>query len=225
MLRSLYAMLDYSIAATDGVEGVVQDFLFDDESWVIHYLVVETPSAMGTRKVLIPPFAVAQPDWETKRLSVHLTSGQVRTAAPLESDLPISRQHERGLKRPGSHLRSFQELLGYIVHTRDGEAGTIEDLIIEDLLWGVHFLVIALKRPLSVLLSPGSVRSISWPGKAAWLNLSLQQVESSTVFDPTAPVNHDREHRLYDYHGRLVTARRIVSQDPQEKEREQTHRY
>ena len=42
MLRSLYVMLDYHIAATDGVQGTVQDCLFDDESWIVHYLVAET---------------------------------------------------------------------------------------------------------------------------------------------------------------------------------------
>lgn len=197
-------MLDYNIAATDGVQGIVQDFLFDDESWIVHYLVAETPGPLGTRKVLIAPFTVGHPDWDTNRLPVHLTSEQIRTAPPLEADMPISRQYERGLKRPGSHLRSFQELVGYSVHTRDGEAGSIEDLIIEDTLWGVHHVIVALKVPRSILLSPESIRSISWPGKAVWLNLSLAEVENSPVFDAAALVNHDREHRLYDYHGRLV---------------------
>jgi len=206
MLRSLYAMLDYNIAASDGVQGIAQDFLLDDESWIVHYLVAETPSLLGARKVLIASFSVGHPDWDTHRLPVRLTSQQIRTAPPLEADMPISQQYECGLKRPGSHLRSFQELLGYNVYTHDGEAGSIQDLIIEDVLWGVHHVIVALKVHRSVLLRPESVRSISWPGKAVWLNLSLAEVESSPVFDPTAPVNHDREHRLYDYHGRLVQA-------------------
>ncbi len=33
MLRSLYIMLDYHIAANDGEVGRVEDSLFDDESW------------------------------------------------------------------------------------------------------------------------------------------------------------------------------------------------
>ena len=70
MLRSLYVMLDYHIAATDGVQGTVQDCLFDDESWIVHYLVAETASPLGQRKVLILPFAVGRPDWKTKRLPV-----------------------------------------------------------------------------------------------------------------------------------------------------------
>jgi hypothetical protein len=50
MLRSHYVALDYHIAATDGEIGRVRDFLFDDTSWIVHYLVAEIASALGNRK-------------------------------------------------------------------------------------------------------------------------------------------------------------------------------
>jgi hypothetical protein len=206
MLRSLYVMLDYHLDASDGVQGKVQDFLFDDESWIIHYLVAETSSRLGKRPVLILPFVVERPDWEMKRLPVLLTSEQIRTSPPLESDIPVSRQRESGMKRPGSHLRSMREVLGYRIHTTDGEVGSLDDFIVEDTLWGVQYAVVTLTRApfRSVLLRPESIRSISYPGKAAWVNLSLQELEESPDFDPAAPVNRDHEHRLYDYYGRAV---------------------
>jgi hypothetical protein len=198
MLRSLSAMLDYHVAASDGVQGTVEDFLFDDESWVVHYLVVETASPLGRRKVLILPFAAGKPNRELKRLPVLLTSEQIRTSPPLEADMPIALQQESGLKRPGSHLRSFREILGYRVHNDGGEAGSIADFIIEATLWGVHHVVVTLKpsvRP--ILLSPESIRSISWKGKAAWVNLSPQELKQRPDFDPTKPENHDDPTRLY----------------------------
>ena len=102
----------------------------------------------------------------------------------------------------------MQELLGYSVYTTDGEVGIVEDFIIEDTLWGVHRAVIALKQPVlrSVLLSPESIRSISWSGKAVWVNHSLQELEMNPDFDPEAAVNKD-ESGLYDYHGRPRTSR------------------
>ena len=87
MLRSLYAMLDYHIAATDGEVGKVRDFLFDDKSWIVHYLVAEIPNALGNRKVLILPFVADRPEWETRRLPVLLTCEQIRASAPLEADI------------------------------------------------------------------------------------------------------------------------------------------
>ena len=205
-MRSLYVILDYHLAATDGVEGKVADFLFDEESWIVHYLVADTSSPLGKRHVLILPFVVGRSDWETKRVPVNLTSAHIRTSPVLEFDMPISRQYESGLKLPGSHLRSMREVLGYSIHAVDGEAGTIEDFIVEDTLWGVHHLVIALKRMSGrpVLLSPGAVRSISWRGKAAWVNLSIGELELSAEFDPTMPVSGGERRPPLDYYGRPV---------------------
>ena len=206
MLRSLYVMLDYHLDATDGVQGTVQDFLFDDESWIVHYLVAETASPLGKRKVLILPFAVGRPDWKMKRVPVQLTCEQIRTSPPLEADMPIARQFESCLKRPGSHLRSLREVLGYTVHSTGGAAGTIEDFIVEDTLWGVQSVVMALNQPSrSILLTPESIRSISWPGKAVWVNLSPEEIAESPNYDPGAPVNHARGQSLYDYYGRPVS--------------------
>jgi len=208
MLRSLYTMLDYHIAATDGELGRVQDFLFDDESWVIDYLVVDTATLPEKHEVLINPFAAGVPHWETKRLPVLLTCEQILSSQPVTSDMPISRQRRAGLKSPGSHLRSMREVLGYSIHTADGEAGSLEHFIIEDTLWGIHHAIVALGQPprRSIITSPTSIRSISWPGKAAWMNLSFQDLQKQPDFNATSPVNQDNEHRLYDYYGRPVSS-------------------
>lgn len=205
MLRSLNGMLQYHLDAIDGVQGTVQDFLFDDETWVVHYLVAETASALGKRQVLILPFVLGQPDWERKRLPVQLTCELIRTSPPLEADMPISRQRQTGLKQPGSHLRSLKEVIGYSIHAADGEMGTIEDLVVEDLLWGVHSVVANLSQSgRSVLMPPDTFRSISWRGKTAWVNLRLKEAAGFPEFDPARPVNHGRDHREYDYYGRTI---------------------
>jgi hypothetical protein len=97
-------------------------------------------------------------------------------------------------------------VLGYHIHSADGEVGRVKDFIIEDTLWVVHHAVIALNAPplRSILLSPESFRSLSWASKAAWVNLSRQEIKKSLQFDPSAPVNHDDVGRLYDYYGRPV---------------------
>jgi hypothetical protein len=206
MLRSLYIMLDYHVAAVDGEAGRVRDFLFDDESWIVDYLVVDTGTAAEKREVLVNPFAAGSPDWETKRLPVLLTREQIHTSPPVISDMPISRQRRPGLKSPGSHLRSVREVLGYSLHNSDGEIGSLEDFIIEDTLWGMHHLVVALGQPpqRSVIVSPESIRTFSWPGKAAWMNLTLEELEIRPDFDATSAVNRGKENRLYDFYGRPV---------------------
>ena len=207
MLRSLYIMLDYHVTADDADDaGRVQDFLFDDESWIIDYLVVSAGLGLDKRDVLINPFAAGRPDWETKRLPVRLLREQILTSPSLATDMPISRQRRTGLKSPGSHLRSVREVLGYSIHNRDGEIGSLEDFIIEDTLWGMHHAVVGLGQPpqRSVIVAPESIRTISCTGKAAWMNLTAEELEIRPAFDATRAVNRDHENRLYDFYGRPV---------------------
>ncbi len=63
MLRSMKNIENYSIGATNGIIGHVQDFYFYDESWVIRYLVVETDEGQPRRRVLISPIAIGRPNW------------------------------------------------------------------------------------------------------------------------------------------------------------------
>jgi len=46
--------------------------------WVVRYLIVETGSWLASRKVLISPFAIGQPDWTGKLLPVSITSNYSR---------------------------------------------------------------------------------------------------------------------------------------------------
>jgi hypothetical protein len=96
MLRSIKEMENYSIGATDGLIGHVKDFYFDDESWVIRYFVVETGPWLSNRKVLISPIAINQPNWQEKIFPAALTQTQVKNSPDIDTDKPVSRQHEMG---------------------------------------------------------------------------------------------------------------------------------
>jgi sporulation protein YlmC with PRC-barrel domain len=94
MLRSLNDLEGYAIRATDGLIGHVQDFYFDDETWVVRYLVVEAATWLSSRKVLISPVAIGQPNWTDKVLPVSITREQVKNSPDIDTDKPVSRQHE-----------------------------------------------------------------------------------------------------------------------------------
>ncbi len=179
MLRSLYAMLDYHIAATDGELGRVQDFLFDDESWIVRYPVVETGAWGNGERVLVVPFALGFSEWKSKQFSILLTRNQLRASPPLECDMPISLQHTSGLKQPGGHLRSMREVFGYRIHSSEGEVGSIEDFIVEDSAWAVRSVVVTLSSgsgPVrSIVISPDTIRSISWQRKIRLDQSATQQ--------------------------------------------------
>jgi hypothetical protein len=94
MLRNLKDLIDYTVRATDGDIGHVKDFYFDDGTWVARYLIVETGNWLSSRRVLISPIAIGQPDWSGKILPVSITMDQVRNSPKIDTEKPVSRQHE-----------------------------------------------------------------------------------------------------------------------------------
>jgi len=77
MLRNITELRGYTILATDGHIGTVDDFYFDDEDWTIRYLVVDTGGWLSGRKVLISPLSLGRPDFPGRLLPVSLTKAQV----------------------------------------------------------------------------------------------------------------------------------------------------
>ena len=94
MLRSLKDLTGYKIHATDGNIGKVHDFFFDDEFWMLRYVVVDTGHWLPGRKVLLTPGVLLNPDSRERTFSVALTRDQVRSSPDVDTDRPVSRQHE-----------------------------------------------------------------------------------------------------------------------------------
>ena len=82
------------IRATDGDLGTVDQLYFDDETWAIRYLTVDTGSWLSGRQVLISPISLIYTDLQAKRLYVALTKKQVENSPDIDTHKPVSRQHE-----------------------------------------------------------------------------------------------------------------------------------
>jgi uncharacterized protein YrrD len=94
MLIKASATKGYHVAASDGSLGTVSDMLFDDATWTVRWLVVETGTWLANRQVLLPASVLGQTDGAARSLSVHLTMAQVRDSPDVDSQLPVSRQQE-----------------------------------------------------------------------------------------------------------------------------------
>ncbi|MGX5689488.1 PRC-barrel domain-containing protein [Arcticibacter tournemirensis] len=97
MIRSIQSLINNRIAATDGEVGKVKDMYFDDQTWRLRYLVVETGNWLFGRKVLISPVALGEPDWDAGFFPANLTTDQVKNSPDVNSEKPVSRQEEADL--------------------------------------------------------------------------------------------------------------------------------
>ncbi len=92
MLRSVKSLIGYELWEIDGQMGHVVDFLFDDFTWTLRHLVVDTGRWLPGRRVLISPQVLGHPDSASRRWPVILTRQQVQTSPDIDTDKPVSRQ-------------------------------------------------------------------------------------------------------------------------------------
>ncbi|HAT72286.1 MAG TPA: hypothetical protein DCS63_05670 [Elusimicrobia bacterium] len=94
MLRNINSLIGHRIHATDGELGKVDEFFFDDKTWLVRYLVAETGGWLSGRKVLISPAAMKMPDWKAKTFPVALTREQVANSPDIDTQKTVTRRHE-----------------------------------------------------------------------------------------------------------------------------------
>ena len=94
MKRSIKSLIGFSMGATDGEIGKVKEFYFDDLTWTVRYLVVETGNWLNGRKVLISPQALLTPDWNNEVFPINLTKEKIKNSPNIDTEKSVSRQHE-----------------------------------------------------------------------------------------------------------------------------------
>jgi sporulation protein YlmC with PRC-barrel domain len=105
------------------------------------------------------------------------------------------------------HLRSTQEVSGYHIQTADGEIGHIEDFILDDETWVIHYLIVDTENwwpGKKVLISPQWIGRVSWSESKVFFNLHRETVKQSPEYtqDSLLTRNYEIElHRHYNFKG------------------------
>jgi uncharacterized protein YrrD len=96
-LRSAREVTGYSVAATDRSIGHIDNFLFDDESWAIRHLVVDTRDWWPGRHVLVSPEHVERVSWLERSVHLRISRDEVEHSPEYEPRRP--RESSIGLRR------------------------------------------------------------------------------------------------------------------------------
>jgi len=105
------------------------------------------------------------------------------------------------------HLRSIQEVTGYKIIATDGDVGEVEDFIIDDVTWKIHFLVVEIGNWFSgkkVVISPHRIKDVKWQQQNVIINHSQDEVKNSPEYDSSQPMNDTYEHSLHDYYEKEI---------------------
>lgn len=77
-LRSTNDVSGHHVHATDGEIGHVDDFLLDDASWTIRYLVIDTTNWWPGKKILVSPEWIDRVSWGEREVFVDLDRNAIR---------------------------------------------------------------------------------------------------------------------------------------------------
>ena len=95
MLLSIKHLKGFRIEGADGDVGHVDSFLFEDDSWNVRYLVVDTGPFVFGKKVLLSPYCIT--DLDKSGLVVNLKVDDIRHSPLIDTDQPVSRHMEKQL--------------------------------------------------------------------------------------------------------------------------------
>jgi uncharacterized protein YrrD len=84
-LRSTKEVKGYHIHATDGDIGHVSDFIIDDQTWELEYLVVDTHNWLGGKKVLIAVKHVSKVQWADSKVYADLNIDFIKNSEAFET--------------------------------------------------------------------------------------------------------------------------------------------
>ena len=134
-LRSAATVAGYGIHATDGDLGHVEDVLFDDLSWAVRYLVVDTATWWFGKHVLVSPEWILDISWPERSVSVAVTRQSLKGAPTYDRAQHIDRQWEldyyRHLLQPGywvtaDEARELKEAQSYLSEDPESLRNTVE---------------------------------------------------------------------------------------------------
>lgn len=208
MLRSSTELARYDVEAEDCVIGRVRDFYFDDRTWRVRHIVVDTDGLLKHHHVLIGPQDIAGLRFPEEVVILNLDKTAAMGGPDAATALPGSRQRQDAVGQPvgdqDPHLRSLSAISSYRVAATDGELGHVHGLMIETTTWTIRYLIVdtgGLLTAKLVLLAPQAVRQMDWRDAVIRIDVTSDTVNNCPQYDGDAELTREYEAFLHDYYG------------------------
>ena len=98
-LRSTHDVSGYHIQATDGDIGHVEDFIIDDATWAIRYLIIDTQNWWPGKKVLVSPQWIEHISWSESTVFINLSRETIKQSPEYTEKSLLDREYEIRLHR------------------------------------------------------------------------------------------------------------------------------
>ena len=96
-LRSAREVRGYHVQGSDDAIGRVDDFIVDDETWEVRYLVIDTSPWWFGKKVLIAPHWATRISWSESKVHVDLSKQKIKSSPEWDANAAVNREYETRL--------------------------------------------------------------------------------------------------------------------------------
>jgi uncharacterized protein YrrD len=110
-LRSTKAVTGYAVQATDGEIGHVDDFIIDDETWAIRYLVIDTGNWWPGRKVVVSTKWIEWVSWNDLSVTLDISRERIMHAPEYSDAKLVTRDYETRLHRHYDRLGYWDDVV------------------------------------------------------------------------------------------------------------------
>lgn len=144
------------------------------------------------------------PLWGGSRFERGTIASPLEPTRNLDTALRRATSFEAHLAHEDPDLRSMIAVTGYHCHARDGAIGHVEDMLIDDGLWSVSYLIVDTRNwwpGQHVLVSPHAVAKFNWSNSQVELSVSRDQVKASPPWDPLKIIDQAYEEHLHRHYG------------------------
>jgi uncharacterized protein YrrD len=98
-LRSTHDVSGHDIQATDGQIGHVEDFIIDDETWAIRYLIIDTRNWWPGKKILLSKQWIERVSWSESKVFINLSREIIKRSPEYTEESLLTRDYETMLHR------------------------------------------------------------------------------------------------------------------------------
>lgn len=135
MLLSINSLQGMKAEATDGEIGHVYDFFFDDETWGVRYVVIDTGTWLPSQKVLLAVESLQNPDVSKEALLIKHPKDHVEKSPEVDLAKPVTLDEELEVRR---HYGAWPHWAPYLVGAGPHKLSSLRDKAAEALERSEH---------------------------------------------------------------------------------------
>ena len=91
------AINGYAREASNSDIGTVSDFLFDDFSWLVRWVVVDTKNWWPGRRILVSSRSAGKIDWSNRLVNLDVDRRRIKDSPAYDPSIAIDRSYDEKL--------------------------------------------------------------------------------------------------------------------------------